>query len=440
MRVFMKNTVVVKIGDLLFRSFAIFGVLVVLTIGVFVVQTNPSISDTNTDKETYRQLSLFGDAFQLIRNEYVEDVDDVELISSAINGMLSDLDPHSSYLPAKAFSKMQERTKGEFGGLGIEITMQDGYVLVVSPIDDTPAARAGIKSGDLIVMIEGQDVLGLSISEAVVLMRGPVGSDLVITIRRGNEDLFDVTLTRDVIKMRSVRHESFDEVGYIRITNFTEQTTPGLKKAIKSLNQQHGQSLDGIVLDLRNNPGGLLREAIAVSDAFLNEGEIVSTRGRQENQSSRHYATNGDLADGLPIVVLINSGSASASEIVAGALKDHQRAIIMGTRSFGKGSVQSIIPMAGHGAVRLTTARYYTPSGVSIQSTGIEPDITVELAIVEDVDEGAVREEDLRGALSNTSDDDAAQNDNATPELRDYQLSRAIDLIQGVSIFNTLQQ
>lgn len=440
MRVFMKNTVVVKIGDLLFRSFAIFGVLVVLTIGVFVVQTNPSISDTNTDKETYRQLSLFGDAFQLIRNEYVEDVDDVELISSAINGMLSDLDPHSSYLPAKAFSKMQERTKGEFGGLGIEITMQDGYVLVVSPIDDTPAARAGIKSGDLIVMIEGQDVLGLSISEAVALMRGPVGSDLVITIRRGNEDLFDVTLTRDVIKMRSVRHESFDEVGYIRITNFTEQTTPGLKKAIKSLNQQHGQSLDGIVLDLRNNPGGLLREAIAVSDAFLNEGEIVSTRGRQENQSSRHYATNGDLADGLPIVVLINSGSASASEIVAGALKDHQRAIIMGTRSFGKGSVQSIIPMAGHGAVRLTTARYYTPSGVSIQSTGIEPDITVELAIVEDVDEGAVREEDLRGALSNTSDDDAAQNDNATPELRDYQLSRAIDLIQGVSIFNTLQQ
>ena len=433
-----------RIADITLKSFAIFGIAVFGALAVFFINPTQSISQSSTDDETYRQLSLFGDAFQLIRDDYVEDIEDETLISNAINGMLSSLDPHSSYLPDSDFKKMRERTKGEFGGLGIEITMEDGYVKVVSPIDETPAAKAGIKAGDLIVMIEDDDVLGMTLSEAVALMRGPVGSDITVTIRRGANTMFDVTLTRDVIKMRSVRHESYDQVGYIRVTTFSEQTTPGLKKAIDALREEHGADLDGVILDLRNNPGGLLREAISVSDAFLEEGEIVSTRGRKDNQNSRHYATSGDLLDGLPIVVLINSGSASASEIVAGALKDHKRAIIMGTRSFGKGSVQSIIPMPGHGAIRITTARYYTPSGVSIQSTGIEPDIDVELAVVEDLEDGAVREEDLRGALdnaaSNDNDDTAEEDDKEPINMRDYQLSRAIDLIQGVQIFKTLNQ
>ena len=433
-----------RIADIVLKSFAIFGIAVFGALAVFFINPTQSISQSSTDDETYRQLSLFGDAFQLIRDDYVEDIEDETLISNAINGMLSSLDPHSSYLPDSDFKKMRERTKGEFGGLGIEITMEDGYVKVVSPIDETPAAKAGIKAGDLIVMIEDDDVLGMTLSEAVALMRGPVGSDITVTIRRGANTMFDVTLTRDVIKMRSVRHESYDQVGYIRVTTFSEQTTPGLKKAINALQEEHGADLDGVILDLRNNPGGLLREAISVSDAFLEEGEIVSTRGRKDNQNSRHYATSGDLLDGLPIVVLIKSGSASASEIVAGALKDHKRAIIMGTRSFGKGSVQSIIPMPGHGAIRITTARYYTPSGVSIQSTGIEPDIDVELAVVEDLEDGAVREEDLRGALVNSASndkEDTAEEDEKEPiNMRDYQLSRAIDLIQGVQIFKTLNQ
>ena len=433
-----------RIADLTLKTFALFGIAVFGALAVFFINPTQSISQSSTDDETYRQLSLFGDAFQLIRDDYVEEIEDKTLISNAINGMLSSLDPHSSYLPDDDFKKMRERTKGEFGGLGIEITMEDGYVKVVSPIDDTPAYKAGIKAGDLIVMIEDQDVLGMTLSEAVALMRGPVGSDITVTIRRGSNAMFDVTITRDVIKMRSVRHESFDQVGYIRVTTFSQQTTPGLKKAIDALREEHGADLDGIILDLRNNPGGLLSEAISVSDAFLEEGEIVSTRGRKENQNSRHYATSGDLLDGLPIVVLINSGSASASEIVAGALKDHKRAIVMGTRSFGKGSVQSIIPMQGHGAVRITTARYYTPSGVSIQSTGIEPDIEVELAVVEDLEDGAVREEDLRGALDNTgADQDENHDDDDEKEpinMRDYQLSRAIDLIQGVQIFKSLNQ
>ena len=431
-----------RIADLAVKSFAIFGVAVFGALAVFFINPSQSVSDSTTSEETYRQLSLFGDAFQLVRDDYVEEIEDKELISNAINGMLSALDPHSSYLPDDAFKKMQERTRGEFGGLGIEITMEDGYVKVVSPIDDTPADKAGIRAGDLIVRIEEDDVLGMTLSEAVALMRGPVGSEITVTVRRGSDNFFDVTIIRDVIKMRSVRHESFDEVGYIRITTFSDQTTPGLKKAVNELRDEHGDNLDGIILDLRNNPGGLLREAISVSDAFLEEGEIVSTRGRQENQNSRHYATSGDLIDGLPLVVLINSGSASASEIVAGALKDHKRAIVMGTRSFGKGSVQSIVPLPGHGAVRITTARYYTPSGVSIQSTGIAPDIDVELAVVEDLEDGAVREEDLRGALENTSDENANDEDKDEEEesvnLRDYQLARAIDLIQGVQVFKSL--
>ncbi len=455
MRIEPQHSIYKKSARRLYKSRAvfgaIFGVLTIVVFGVLSFQSSPSIGESSSDKETYRQLSLFGDAFQLIRNEYVEDIDDVDLISSAINGMLSDLDPHSSYLPSDAFNTMQERTKGEFGGLGIEITMQDGYVLVVTPIDDTPAARAGIQSGDLIIEINEQDVFGLTITEAVELMRGTVGSDIDITLRRGGDDMIDITLTRAVIKVRSVRHQSFDDVGYIRITNFTAQTTPGLKKSIAALKNQHGSKLKGLVLDLRNNPGGLLREAISVSDAFLEQGEIVSTRGRRTNQNSRHYAAAGDLVDKLPIVVLINSGSASASEIVAGALKDHERAIIMGTRSFGKGSVQSIIPMSGHGAVRITTARYYTPSGTSIQGMGIEPDIHVELAIVEDIDVNTTREEDLNGALENTSPENTSDTapiiDNATAAvtrgdeaIKDYQLSRAIDLITGISVYRSISE
>ncbi|MEK9860129.1 MAG: S41 family peptidase [Alphaproteobacteria bacterium] len=409
---------------------------------VFILPSTPSISQSSTNDETYRQLSLFGDAFQLIRDDYVEEVDDKTLISNAINGMLSALDPHSNYLPDDDFKKMQERTRGEFGGLGIEITMEDGYVKVVSPIDDTPAFNAGVQAGDLIVQIAGQDVLGMTLSEAVELMRGPVGSDIDITIRRKDDQFIDITLTRDVIKMRSVRHESYGKVGYVRITTFSEQTTPGLEKAVAELQAEHGNDLQGVILDLRNNPGGLLREAVSVSDAFLEKGEIVSTRGRQGNQNSRYFAKSGDLLDGLPLVILINSGSASASEIVAGALKDHKRAVIMGTRSFGKGSVQSIIPMPGHGAIRITTARYYTPSGVSIQSTGIAPDIDVELAVVENLESGAVREEDLRGHLENNAEGQSntpAEEDESV-NLRDYQLARAIDLIQGVQIFNTINQ
>jgi len=424
------------------RSFAVFGVVVFGLMTVFILPSTPSISQSSTNDETYRQLSLFGDAFQLIRDDYVEEVDDKTLISNAINGMLSALDPHSNYLPDDDFKKMQERTRGEFGGLGIEITMEDGYVKVVSPIDDTPAFNAGVQAGDLIVQIAGQDVLGMTLSEAVELMRGPVGSNIDITIRRKDDQFIDITLTRDVIKMRSVRHESYGKVGYIRITTFSEQTTPGLEKAVAELQAEHGNDLQGVILDLRNNPGGLLREAVSVSDAFLEKGEIVSTRGRQGNQNSRYFAKSGDLLDGLPLVILINSGSASASEIVAGALKDHKRAVIMGTRSFGKGSVQSIIPMPGHGAIRITTARYYTPSGVSIQSTGIAPDIDVELAVVENLETGAVREEDLRGHLENNAEGQSntpAEEDESV-NLRDYQLARAIDLIQGVQIFNTINQ
>ena len=423
------------------RIMALFGLAVFGFLLVSIFLPSNSVSQSSGNDETYRQLSLFGDIFQRVREEYVDEVSDEDLIDSAITGMLTSLDPHSGFLPDEAFDKMKERTRGEFGGLGIEITMEDGLVKVVSPIDDTPAARADILAGDLIIRIGEEEVLGLTLSEAVERMRGPVGSDIEITILRDGREPFPVTLTRDVIKMRSVRFESYDEVGYIRITTFSEQTTPGLEKAIKALRDEHGDDLDGIVLDLRNNPGGLLSEAISVTDTFLENGEIVSTRGRDEDEAARFFATAGDKSDGLPVVVLINSGSASASEIVAGALKDHGRALIMGTRSFGKGSVQSIIPIPGHGAIRLTTARYYTPSGVSIQSTGIEPDIMVELAVVEDIEKGAVREEDLRGALDKSEEEETnADSDEGDDQvnIEDYQLARAIDLLRGLSVFSSL--
>jgi carboxyl-terminal processing protease len=337
---------------------------------------------------------------------------------------------------------MRVQTKGEFGGLGIEVTMENGLVKVVSPIDDTPAFRAGVQAGDLISHLDGEPVLGLTLAEAVEKMRGPVNTDLVITIRRADREPFDVTITRDIITVQSVRSRVEHEVGYLRVTAFNEQTSPGLEEAITQLYDESGGTLKGYVLDLRNNPGGLLDQAIAVSDAFLDHGEIVSTRGRQPDDAQRYNAREGDLANGLPIVVLINGGSASASEIVAGALQDHGRAIVMGTKSFGKGSVQTIIPLSGSGAMRLTTSRYYTPSGRSIQATGIVPDIIVEQARLEPVEAAiARREADLRGALGNEAPEQGQSDEGdegaALDEepIEDYQLSRAIDLLQGLSLF-----
>ncbi len=413
-----------------------------ITMAVIAGMALPTLTtaQSNNSEETYRQLSLFGDVFQRVRSSYVEEVEDKDLIEAAINGMLTSLDPHSSFLPDDSFKKMQVQTTGRFGGLGIEVTMDSGFVKVVSPIDDTPAAKAGLQPEDYIIAVNDETVLGLTLNEAVERLRGPIGSEVVITVQRGQEEPFDVSIIRDEIKIKSVRSELFEDVGYIRLTTFSEQTTPGLLDAVDELRSQAGEAgLAGLVLDLRNNPGGLLGEAIKVSDAFLEEGEIVSTRGRDDADISHAYARPGDIAAGLPLVVLINSGSASASEIVAGALKDHNRAILMGNRSFGKGSVQSVIPMPGFGAMRLTTARYFTPSGVSIQAKGIAPDIEVELARIETVDQGLRREEDLRGALDSS--------DNATSEAEaeefdqsqiDFQLARAIDLLRGMKIFDQL--
>lgn len=403
----------------------------------------PSLTTAQSDdkEETYRQLSLFGDVFERVRSDYVEEVTDQDLVEAAINGMLTSLDPHSGYLPDDNFKKMQVQTTGRFGGLGIEVTMENGFVKVVSPIDDTPAAKAGLQPEDLIVTVDDVSLVGLTLAEAVEKLRGPVGSEIRIMVQRAQDEPFEVSIIRDEIKIKSVRSRLYDAIGYVRITTFSEQTTPGLMNAVDGLYAGTDGNLSGIVLDLRNNPGGLLNEAIRVSDAFLEEGEIVSTRGRDDSDIQHAYARAGDITRGLPIVILINSGSASASEIVAGALKDHRRAILMGTRSFGKGSVQTIVPLPGHGAMRLTTARYFTPSGVSIQARGIEPDIEVVLARIEKVEGGPVREEDLRGALdkgksdSKTEDDDAADDD---PADIDYQLARALDLLRGLSVFDRL--
>ena len=351
--------------------------------------------------ETYRQLNMFGDVFERVRSEYVEEVDDAELIEAAIQGMLSSLDPHSTFLNSKAYGEMQVHTRGEFGGLGIEVTMENGLVKVISPIDDTPAYRAGMQPGDLIVGIDGEPVFGLTLGEAVELMRGPVNSEIVITVQRsGVEQPFDVAITRDVIRIRSVKSRAEGKVAFIRVTSFNEQTESGVEKAMRELRKEIGDGLQGVVIDLRNNPGGLLDQAVAVSDAFLEKGEIVSTRGRGSRGGQRFNARAGDIAEGLPVVVLINGGSASAAGIVAGALQDHRRAIILGTRSFGKGSVQTVIPLPGEGAMRLTTARYYTPSGRSIQAKGIEPDILVDAGTIQVTSDAARRrEEDLRGRL-----------------------------------------
>ncbi len=397
------------------------------------------------DQDYYRQLELFGDVFERVRADYVKKVGEEKLIESALNGMLTSLDPHSSYLNAKSFRDMQVQTRGEFGGLGIEVTMENGYVKVVSPIDDTPAFRAGLKPGDLIIKLDNEAVQGMSLAEAVEKMRGRVNSDLILSISRGGATPFDVTITRAVIKIQSVRSRVEGDTGYVRITSFSEQTDTGVARAMERIREKLGDKLKGIVLDLRNNPGGLLDQSVKVSDAFLDRGEIVSTRSRRPNDSQRFNSKPGDLAKGLPMVVLINGGSASASEIVAGALQDHHRAIIMGTRSFGKGSVQTIIPIAGHGAVRLTTAHYYTPSGRSIQAKGIDPDIVVEQSRIETVSAPERRSErDLRGALANPNektDKTPTKKDGKSAETekkpQDYQLTRALDLIRGLALFQS---
>jgi carboxyl-terminal processing protease len=415
------------------------GLIAVLAGALLILPLRQDVGAAATNTaETYKELNLFGDVFEKVRSDYVDDVSDDTLIEGAINGMLTSLDPHSNYLNAKNFSDMKVQTRGEFGGLGIEVSMENGLIKVVSPIDDTPAAHAGLKPGDLITHLDGSPVQGMTLPEAVEKMRGPINSEVTLRIRRAGKDPFDVKLTRATIKIQSVRsHLEGDSIGYIRITSFNEQTDVGLENAMKNLKQQAGNKLTGIVLDLRNNPGGLLDQAVSVSDAFIEKGEIVSTRGRRPDDAQRYNAHPGDISGGLPVVVLINSGSASASEIVAGALQDHHRAILLGTRSFGKGSVQTIIPLPGHGAMRLTTARYYTPSGRSIQAKGIDPDIVVEAAKIEHLagDASAVAKK-----ADDNKDDDTGDQATVDPSVigtpDDYQLARAVDMLRGIALFS----
>jgi carboxyl-terminal processing protease len=461
----------------LFRLLALFSVLAVLASAPLLAKNAPADQTAAETKEggaadTFKQLTLFSDVLERVRADYVDPVTDDKLIENALNGMLSALDPHSSYMNKKSFSDMQTQTKGEFGGLGIEVTMENGIVKVVSPIDDTPAAKAGIEPNDLITHIDTKPVTDYTLNEAVDHMRGTPGTKITLTIRRGglSSQPFDVTLTRAVIRVQSVKWEPKGDVAYIRISAFNEQTQVGLDKALAEADEKLGPKLIGYVVDLRNNPGGLLDEAVSVSSSFLEAGkEVVSTRGRRKEEDQVMNAKGGDKAHGKPIVVLINGGSASASEIVAGALQDHKRAILVGTKSFGKGSVQTIIPVSGGGAMRLTTARYYTPSGRSIQALGIEPDITVQQAKLEKLAGGpGVHEADLKGALLNetvkegkdkASEKTAAPSDEDEDGLPpmdsekakgkdkdgkdakkdeppfDYQLARALDLIRGIHLY-----
>ena len=397
------------------------------------------------DNDVYKQLNLFGEVYERVRTEYVEKVSDKDLIEAAINGMLQSLDPHSSYLNADNFTEMKIQTKGEFGGLGIEVTMENGLVKVVSPIDDTPAAKAGLQSGDYISHIDEEPVMGLTLSEAVDKMRGPVNTNLKITIIREGKEAFDLNLKRAIIKVTSIKAKKEQDVAYIRITSFTQKTFKNLVKEYNKLNLEMKGDLKGLVLDLRNNPGGLLDQAVSVSDAFLERGEIVSTRGRDNKGEQRYNASKGDITNGLPIVVLINGGSASASEIVAGALQDHKRGILMGTQTFGKGSVQTIIPVTSKGAVRLTTARYFTPSGSSIQAKGISPDIYVPQSKLEILENNnSRREADLRGALDNENNQEN-NNDNIDSKdeentVKDYQLNRAIELIRSINVYENIKK
>ena len=415
--------------------------------------TDPLIAqETKRVKSTYENLELFGDIFERIRSSYVEEIDEEKLIESAISGMLTSLDPHSSYMAPEDFSTMQVQTRGEFGGLGIEVTQENGFIKVVSPIDDTPADNAGIEAGDFITKVDGESTLGKTLDEAVDKMRGPVGSEIIITVvREGVDEPFDVSIIRDTIEIKAVKARSEGKTVVLRVSSFTSKTYPNLKESLeKEINAAGGlEYINGVVVDLRNNPGGLLTQAIRVSDAFLESGEIVSTRGRGARDAERYNATPGDLTNGKPIVVLINGGSASASEIVAGALQDHHRAIIVGTKSFGKGSVQTIIPLSSDGAaMRLTTARYYTPSGRSIQSLGVSPDILVEQRIRSDEDPDEARnfqrfEADLENSLSNDSltdderkfleDERKKQEETAKMRNDDYQLSYALDVLKGLA-------
>ena len=401
------------------------------------------------NKETYEYLDLFGQIFDRVRSHYVDNVTDEELIEKAIDGMLTGLDPHSGYMDEEVWEEMQMDTRGKFGGLGIEITMEEGFVKVISPIEDTPAYKAGVLAGDFIIQIDDAPVFGLTLSEAVDLMRGEKGDPITITISREGVEPFEVNIIRDIIKIQSVKYEIFDNVGYLRITSFTEQTESGLIKYIKKIKEELDNKQIGFVLDLRSNPGGLLKQSVKVSDIFLEQGEIVSTRGRNKEDILRYRAKKGDRINGQPLIVLINGGSASASEIVAGALQDHKRAIIVGTKSFGKGSVQTIIPFKKSGnnksttGIRLTTARYYTPSGESIQGKGIMPDIIIEQGTFESKEFKRYSEADLKDSLDNENNenknDENSDTDEETEEKNrldtDYQLARAVDLIQGIGIY-----
>ncbi|MGD9868508.1 MAG: S41 family peptidase [Hyphomicrobiales bacterium] len=417
-----------------------FLILAVIAASAAVLNVSRSGSAVAANSEIYRQLNLFGEVFERVRAEYVEEPDDAKLIESAINGMLNGLDPHSVYMSPKTFKDMQVQTRGEFGGLGIEVTMENGVVKVVAPIDDTPADRAGIMANDLITHLDNEQILGLTLREAVEKMRGPVNSTIELTVvRKGQEEPLTFKIVRDVIRINAVKARTEDDVGYIRVTTFNEQTFTNLKKAVDEMKEKIGPNLKGYVIDLRNNPGGLLDQAVAVTDAFLDKGSIVITRGRNNEDTQRYNARPGDLTDGKKIAVLINGGSASASEIVAGALHDHRRATVIGTRSFGKGSVQTIIPLGGNGALRLTTQRYYTPSGRSIQAKGIDPNIVVEQELPEELKAKKRPEPQgeagLRGHLKNEGEEEKSGSSAYVPQdkEKDTQLKYALSFIRGLN-------
>ena len=400
---------------------------------LFAFSAPSSFADT---KETYRQLSIFNEVYNRVKNQYVEELTDKELVEKALNGMLQALDPHSSYMNEEVFKEMQEDTSGTFGGLGIEITTDKGFIKIISPIDDTPADKAGIQAGDYITHLNGDSVVDMNLKEAIDIMRGEVGTSITLTIIRGAEEPFDVELVRDTIKTASVKHRVLNDVGVLRVSTFNEQTTSGLKDSIQELEESENPPI-GYVLDLRNNPGGLLTESVSVSDLFLEQGEIVSIRGREKKDVQVYSAKKGDLINQKPLVVLINEGSASASEIVAGALQDHDRAVIMGMKSFGKGSVQTIVPIDS-GAIRLTIAKYYTPSGDSIQAVGIEPDVVVPRAELNISDNYCTfRESDYQDALDNETTDGSEEEATSTDILEeDYQLSRAVDAVKTIAVLN----
>jgi|TARA_X000000368_G_scaffold17637_1_gene13888 carboxyl-terminal processing protease len=408
-------------------------ILKYISIFFLLFYSQSSFADT---KETYRQLSIFNEVYNRVKEQYVEEVTDKELIEKALNGMLQALDPHSSYMNEEVYKEMQIDTSGSFGGLGIEITTDKGFIKIVSPIDDTPAQKAGVQAGDYITHLDGTSVVDMTLKEAIDVMRGEVGEPITITIVRGTEKPFDIEIKRDIIKVQSVKHRVINNVGVLRISTFNEQTTVGLKKSIEELEGSENPPI-GYVLDLRNNPGGLLNESVTVTDVFLEKGEIVSIRGREKKDVQVFSAKKGDMINGKPLIILINEGSASASEIVAGALQDHDRAVIMGIKSFGKGSVQTIVPIDS-GAVRLTIAKYYTPSGDSIQAVGIIPDVEVPRAELNVIDSYfTFRESDYRDALDNETTDENEEEEDFNELLEnDYQLSRAIDAVKTIAVLN----